>query len=157
SWTKYETFPGVATQTRVTRVLWSRFRDDTLYATFDAHKDNDFRPYVVKSLDAGRTWTSMTSDLPSFGSTYVIVEGLRNPNLLFGGTEFGVFVSISGGTSWVPLKNNLPTVRVDDMVVHPREGDLVIGTHGRGFWILDDLGILESISPEALTTQLHLA
>ena len=157
NWSKFDQFPGVPEQTRVSRGVLSRFEENTLYVTFDAHKDNDFRPFVIKSADLGKSWTSITGNLPAFGSTRVVVEGLRNPNLLFVGTEFGVFVSITGGGHWVPLKNNLPTVPVHDMVLHPRESDLVIGTHGRGFWILDDVGIFDSLSEDVLKSTSHLA
>ncbi len=157
NWVMTESFPGVAERTRVSRVMMSSFEEETLYAVFDAHKDNDFRPYVLKSTDLGRSWQSITGNLPEFSSTRVLVEHPRNPNLLFVGTEFGVFVSITGGGEWVALKNNLPTVPVHGMVVHPRENDLVIGTHGRGFWIVDDIGILETLSAEALQSPMHLA
>ena len=157
NWNKLDLFPGVPEQTRVSRVVLSRFAENTIYVTFDAHKDNNFRPFVIKSANLGKSWTSITNNLPAFGSTRVVVEGLRNPDLLFVGTEFGVFVSITGGKDWVALKNNLPTVPVHDIVLHPRENDLVIGTHGRGFWILDDVSILESLSEDVLASTSHLA
>lgn len=148
TWAKTERFPGVAMHTRVSRVVMSRFADDTVYVTFDAHQDNDFRPYVFKSTDFGKTWISISASLPDSGSVHVIVEHIRNPRLLFVGTEFGVFMSINSGTDWTPLRLNLPTVAVHDIAVHPRENDLVVATHGRGFWILDDLSALESLTPE---------
>jgi photosystem II stability/assembly factor-like uncharacterized protein len=155
TWSRVDTFPGVPSQTAVSRVISSRFVDGVLYATFDGHRDNDFRPFVCKSADYGRTWKSITANLPEFGSTYSMAEALHNPDLLFVGTEFGVFVTFNGGADWVPLKNNLPTVAVHDMVVHPREDDLIIGTHGRGIWILDDIAPLEELSAAA-SDQVHL-
>ena len=148
--------PGRAERTAVSRILLSRFADDTLYATFDGHRDNDFRPFVCRSTDAGRTWVSISADLPAFGSTYVITEHLRNQSLLFVGTEFGVFATFDGGAGWVSLKNNLPTVAVHDIVVHPRENDLILGTHGRSIWVLDDIAALEELTPSVANASSHL-
>ena len=122
-----------------------------IYAAFDGHQDNNFKPYVFKSADFGKTWASIASDLPGDGPVHVITEHHRNRNLLFVGTEFGVFFSVDGGGRWVPLRNNLPTVAVHDIVIHPRENDLVLGTHGRGFWILDDLAPIEGLTPDTLS------
>ncbi|MGH9346803.1 MAG: VPS10 domain-containing protein [Vicinamibacterales bacterium] len=156
TWRRVDRLPGVPEGTHATRVVLSRFDRNTLYVTLTNHQNNDFAPYVLKSPDLGRTWAPLVNGLPS-GSARVIVEHLRNPRLLFLGTEIGVFVSNTGGEHWVPLDNNLPTVAVHDMLVHPRENDLVIGTHGRGIWILDDLAILEEMTPATLTTDAHLA
>ena len=156
AWTKIEKFPGVPDQTYVSRVIASRHQEGTLYATFDGHRSNDFKPYVLKSVDYGATWMSIAANLPSFGSAYVIREHQRNANLVFVGTEFGVFFSIDGGKGWTRLKNNLPTVAVHDLVIHPRENDLVLGTHGRGIWILDDLTPLEHLTPVVLGSAAHL-
>jgi photosystem II stability/assembly factor-like uncharacterized protein len=152
NWTRIEKFPGVPERTYVSRVAWSALAEGTLYATFDGHKDNNYLPYVYKSTDYGASWTSLVNNLPSFGPVKVILEHPRNPRLLFLGTEFTVFASIDGGAHWISLKNNLPTVPVHDMVVHPRENDLVLGTHGRGFFILDDLAALEELTPERLAS-----
>ncbi len=157
SWTTVKAFPGVPDQTRVSRVAVSQAKRETIYAVFDAHKDNDFRPYVVRSDDFGSTWSNITGNLPEHGSTRVIVEHPRNPDLLVVGTELSVFVSNTGGGEWVELKNNLPTVPVHDMVIHPRKNDLVLGTHGRGFWILDDMAILDELTPDVLASDAHLA
>jgi len=112
---------------------------------------------VIKSTDYGANWTDISSDLPEFGPVRVIVEHPRNPDLLFVGTEAGVFVSFTGGANWLPLGNNLPTVPVHDMVIHPRENDLVLGTHGRGFWVLDDITILEEMTAVVTSSGTHLA
>ena len=156
-WVRAETPTTIPEKTRGSRVSWSQHQEGTLYATFDGHKDANFLPYVYKSTDYGAIWSDITGDLPEFGSTRVIVEHPRNPNLLFVGTESQVFVSITGGGQWVSLKNNMPTVPVHDMVIQPQKNDLVIGTHGRGFWILDDVAILEELSEEVLASDLHLA
>ena len=157
TWVPAEIPPTVPEMTRVSRTFWSQHDEGTLYATFDGHKDNNFLPYLYKSNDYGSTWSNITGDLPEFGSTRVLVEHPRNPNLLFVGTEFRVLVSINGGGRWLSLKNNMPTVPVHDMVIQPQKNDLVIGTHGRGFWILDDITILEELSEEVLASEVHLA
>jgi photosystem II stability/assembly factor-like uncharacterized protein len=157
SWGQADTSAAIPEATYVSRVRWSHHDEGTLYATFEAHKDNDFRPYVVKSSDYGANWTDISGDLPAFGPIRVLVEHPRNPDLLFVGTESSVFASFDGGSSWRSLANNLPTVPVHDMVIHPRENDLVLGTHGRGFWILDDITVLEEMTSEVMSSEIHLA
>ena len=144
SWTKYEKFAGVPEMTYVSRLAASNFDVNTVYAAFDNHKNSDFKPYLLKSSDAGKTWTSIAGDLPANGPVLAFVEDTVNPNLLFAGTEFGAFFTVDGlktdgGAHWVQLKGGLPTVAVRDMVIQSREGDLVIATFGRGFYVLDDI------------------
>jgi photosystem II stability/assembly factor-like uncharacterized protein len=150
NWTKYAKFPGVPEMTYVSRLAGSRHGEGTVYAAFDNHKNEDFKPYLLKSTDAGRTWTSIAGDLPENGPVLAFAEDPVNPNLLFAGTEFGAFFSINGGQQWVQMKGGLPIIAVRDMIVHPREGDLVIATFGRGFYILDDITALRQISPDKL-------
>ena len=157
SWSTVQAFPGIPAQTRVSKVVASQANRETIYAVFDAHKDNDFRPYVVKSDDFGASWNNITGNLPEHGSTRVLLEHPKNSELLVVGTELSVFVSITGGDKWVEMKNNLPTVPVHDMVFQTRENDLVLGTHGRGFWILDDISMLDELTPEVLASQAHLS
>jgi len=145
TWNRITKFPGVPDQTYVSRVVASRFNEGTVYATLDNHRNNDFKPYVLKSTDYGAKWSPITGNLPANGSVQVIREDLVEPNLLFVGTEFGVFYTALGGGSWTQLKYNIPTVAVHDIVVHPREHDLVIGTHGRGIYIIDDITPLEKL------------
>jgi len=111
----------------------------------------------VRSDDFGETWRNITSDLPAFGPTRSIAVHPRNGDLLFVGTEFGVYASRDGGDHWLALRSGLPTNSVQGMVVHPRENDLVIGTHGRGFWVLDELSLLESLTPEVVSGHSYLA
>ena len=146
TWTKSDAFPGVPDTTYVSRVVWSRANEGTIYATLDGHRSNDFKPYVVKSTDYGRTWTSITGDLPDGGSAQVIREHPREPKLLFVGTEFGVYFSIDGGGHWTALRSGLPGVPVDDIQIQARANDLVLGTHGRGIYILDDITPLEQLA-----------
>ena len=157
TWKKFSQFPEVPEQTWITRVLLSSHHEETLYATLTRHQDNDFRPYVIKSTNLGESWQQITGDLPELGTLRVIIEHPGNPNLLFVGTELGVFMSIAGGNHWIPIQNNLPTVLVHDLLVHPLKNDLIVATYGRGLWILDDLAILEEMTPEVLDRSSHLA
>lgn len=147
TWTKTLSFPGVPDTTYVSRVILSAHNEGTVYATFDGHRSNDFKPYVMKSTDFGRTWTSITGNLPAGGSVQVIREHHRQPGLLFVGTEFGVYTSIDGGGSWTKLATGMPSgVPVHDLVIQSTWNDLVVGTHGRGIFILDDLSALEHMA-----------
>jgi photosystem II stability/assembly factor-like uncharacterized protein len=145
TWNRIIKFPGVPDQTYVSRVVASRFNEGTVYATLDNHRNNDFKPYVLKSIDYGASWKPITGNLPANGSVQVIREDPVAINLLFVGTEFGVFHTELGGNAWTQLKYNIPTVAVHDIVIHPREHDLVIGTHGRGIYIIDDITPLEKL------------
>ena len=156
SWTKVESFPGVPALTYVSRVTASSHDEGTVYATFDGHRDNDFKPYIHKSTDYGESWTSIALGMPEFGSTHVIREHPENPRLLFVGTEFGVHFSTDGGERWRSLRNNMPIVIVRDLLIHPRDNDLVVGTHGRGIYILDDITPLVELAPAEETPLIHL-
>jgi photosystem II stability/assembly factor-like uncharacterized protein len=129
--------PGLPTNTYPSRLLASTRGAGVAYATFDAHRDGDFAPYVYRTEDFGRTWTPLHDGLPS-GSVNVIVEHPDNADVLFMGTEHSVFASTDAGASWAKMPN-LPTTAYDDLKIHPRDKDLVFGTHGRGIWILDDV------------------
>ncbi|MCO4099569.1 MAG: glycosyl hydrolase [Gemmatimonas sp.] len=146
SWNRITSFAGVPDTTYVSGVQLSKHADGTVYATFDGHRSNDMKPYVYKSTDFGATWTSITGNLPSLGPVQVIREHHREPNLLFVGTEFGVFFTIDGGTTWTALKTGMPGVPVWDLAIQERWNDLVVGTHGRGVFILDDLSALEHLA-----------
>ena len=150
NWQALESFPGVPELAQVSRLVLSAHDAQTLYAAFTTHEDWDFRPFLLGSTDQGTTWTSIAGNLPIDQPIRAFAEHPHNPELLFVGTEFGVFVTFNGGQSWHSLKGNLPTVPIHDMLVHPRENDLVIGTHGRGFWILDQINILEELSAATL-------
>ncbi len=134
----------------VTRVEASHFDEGTAYVTFDRHRVDDNKPYVYKTNNYGKTWTSLSADLPSLGYLHVVREDLENKNLLFVGSEFGLFLSFDGGKNWIAYRNGFPTVAVRDIQIHPRERDLLIGTHGRGLWILDDIRPLEQLTPDVL-------
>jgi photosystem II stability/assembly factor-like uncharacterized protein len=157
TWTKSARFPGVADQKKVGMVAWSSTSEGTLVAVFDGHQDNDFAPHVVRSDDFGVTWKNITADLPAFGPTKSIAVHPKNGNLLFVGTDMGVYFSRDGGGHWLPLRSGLPTNSVQGLMVHPRENDLVIGTHGRGFWVLDDINLVEKLTPEVVASHSYLA
>ncbi len=156
NWRKIENFPGVPERTYVNDIIASHHDRDTVYAAFNNHKSGDFKPYILKSTDMGKTWTSISADLPERGSVYALAEDHVNPNLLFAGTEFALFVSLNGGQSWKQLKNGLPTIAVRDLAIQKRENDLVLGTFGRGFYILDDYSPMRELSAEILAKEGHI-
>jgi photosystem II stability/assembly factor-like uncharacterized protein len=145
-WRKVDHIAGVPDMTYVSRLEASQHDANVVYAAFDNHKTGDFKPYVLKSGDRGKTWTSIAGDLPTRGSSYAVVEDRVDPNLLFAGTEYGLFVSQNGGSSWIPLKGSFPTVAVRDLWFQKRHDDLVLATFGRGFWVLDDVSPLRTMS-----------
>ncbi len=142
---------GVPDGRWVSRVEPSAHAAGTAYVTFDGHRSDDTNPYIVRTTDFGATWVDVSGDLPRENpgsSIHTVVEDPVNPDLLFVGTEFGVFVTVDGGTSWVRFGANLPSVAVRDLVIHPRDADLVAGTHGRSIWIADDITPLRQLRPE---------
>ena len=155
SWTERSgNVGGVPDGTCVSRIVASRSGAGTAYVAFDAHRDGDFEPYVFRTTDFGQTWTSLASDLPT-GSVNSIAEHPDNPNVLFAGTEHGLFVSTTAGTEWAEL-SHIPTTHVDDLVLHLREKDLVIGTHGQSVWILDDTGPLAEWTTAVASAPAHV-
>ena len=156
TWRRQEAFPGVPDMTYVSDLFASRFDANVVYAAFNNHKSGDFKPYLLRSGDRGRNWVSVTADLPARGSAWTIAEDTVDRELLFAGTEFGLFFSRDGGKKWVQLKGGMPTIAVRDLAIQKREGDLVVATFGRGFYVLDDLSPLRVARPadlerEALT------
>ncbi|MBD3413638.1 MAG: hypothetical protein GF421_04300 [Candidatus Aminicenantes bacterium] len=146
---------GLPSNTWCTRIEASHFEAGAAYAAFDGHRSDDYNTYLYKTTDFGENWTSLKGNLP-FGWVHVVREDLRNPDLLFVGMEFGIYASLDGGASWFSLKNNLPTVAVRDIAVHPRENDLIIGTHGRGIWIMDDIRPLQEMTEDVLNKSYHV-
>jgi hypothetical protein len=140
----------------VSRVVASAHDTSRAYVAVDGHRSDDLKPYVFVTNDFGRTFTSITSNLPAYGNVQVITEDPKNPNLLFVGTEFGIYASTNRGESWQKFMNNYPTVRTDDIRIHPRDGDMVIGSHGRSIWIVDDITPLQQLTPEVMNSTVHL-
>jgi photosystem II stability/assembly factor-like uncharacterized protein len=152
NWRKLDKFPGVPDSTYVSRIAASHHDANTVYAAFENHKNGDFKPYLLKSTDAGRTWSSVAANLPENGPVLAFAEDPDDPNLLFAGTEFGCYFTIDGGKKWIQLKGNFPTIAVRDLVIQARESDLVVGTFGRSIYILDDITLLRRLKPEQLSS-----
>jgi len=150
NWRKIEKFTGVGDMAYVSRIIASNHDANTAFVSFDNHQNSDFKPYLLKTTDAGRTWTSLSANLPKNGPVLAIAEDHVNPNLLFAGTEFGVWFSIDGGQKWIQLKGGMPTIAVRDLAIQTRENDLIVGTFGRGVYILDDYTPLRLLKPEML-------
>ncbi len=153
AWRRLDKFPGVPELSYVSRVTPSRHDVNTLYATFENHKQGDFKPYVLKSTDLGRSWTSIAANLPENGPVWVLVEDHVSRDLLFAGTEFGVFFTNDGGRKWVQLKGGMPPICVKDLAIQKRENDLVVATFGRGFYVLDDYSPLRAADPAMLSRE----
>lgn len=150
NWRKIGSFPGVPSLTYVNMVWASQHDENVVYAAFNNHKRGDFKPYLLKSSDKGKTWSALQNNLPERGTVYAVAEDHVEPNLLFAGTEFGCFTSVDGGANWVQLSAGLPTICVRDMAIQKRENDLVLGTFGRGFYVLDDYTPLRKLSKDLM-------
>jgi photosystem II stability/assembly factor-like uncharacterized protein len=140
----------------VSRVIASHHDRGTAYVVIDGHRSANYKPYVFKTSNYGQAWTNITNNLPDGHPIYVIAEDPKNRNLLFVGSEFAVFYSLNGGQSWQRLKNNLPTVAIHDLKIHPRDNDLIVATHGRGLWIMDDISPLQQMTPALASAEAHL-
>lgn len=155
-WTRYDSFAGVPDTTFVNYILPSMHDTNTVYSCFDGRKNNsDFKPYILKSTDKGKTWSSIAANLPS-GTVYAIQEDHINPDILFIGTEWGVWSTIDGGQHWVQLKKGLPTIQVKDLTIQRREDDLVVASFGRGFYVLEDYSPLRELSESLSEKQAHI-
>lgn len=148
NWEKMDKLPGVPDNSYVHQVIASRHDKNSAYVCFNHHRYGDFKPYLLKTSDGGKTWKSISATLPERGSVYSIAEDHVDPNLLFCGTEFGLFFTQNGGETWVQLKSGLPTIAVRDLEIQRRENDLVLATFGRGFYILDDYSPLRNLKME---------
>jgi hypothetical protein len=134
----------------------SRHADGTTYVVVDNHRSDDFGNYVYRTTDFGKTWTSIVGDLPADRVARTIREDPRRPDLLYLGTEFGLWISPNRGVNWIELKNNMPTLAFNDVAIQPRDNDLVLASHGRGIWILDQLTALQGLTPNVLSSAVHL-
>ncbi len=150
TWTKIDNIPGVPERTYVNMILASAHDKNVAYSAFNHHRYGDFKPYLFKTTNGGKSWVPIQSNLPERGTVYSIAEDHINPKLLFAGTEFGVFFSIDGGGKWIQLKGGLPPIAVKDMEIHKRDNDLVLATFGRGFYVLDDFTPLRNLKTEDL-------
>ena len=153
----FSRLPGAPKMAYMSRVVASRHAEGTAYVTIDNHRLNDFEAYIFTTTDFGQTFKPISAGIRrDTGTVHVLREHHRNPDLLFAGTETGAFVSFDRGEQWSALKLNLPTVPVFDIAVHPRENDLILGTHGRSIWVLDDITPLEQLDSRVLASDLHL-
>jgi photosystem II stability/assembly factor-like uncharacterized protein len=149
--------PKVPANSPVTHVELSRANAQTAFIAFDRHMFDDFKPYVFKTMDGGKTWTSIAGNLPTRTYVQVVREDPRNSRLLYCGTETGLFISYTDGKEWIPLNmKNFPNVSVHDILVHPRENDLILATHARSLWIFDDITPIQQMTPAILDSKAHL-
>ncbi|MBP1596815.1 MAG: hypothetical protein H6Q05_2192 [Acidobacteria bacterium] len=156
NWRRVSQFPGVPEGTYVTDVFASPRDVNILFVALNNWQRGDFKPYLLKSSDRGRTFQSITGDLPDRQDVYAVVQDHVNGDLLFAGTEFGLFFSIDGGRHWVQLRGGLPTIQVRDLAVQRRENDLVLGTFGRSFYVLDDYSPLREANAASLAEEARL-
>ena len=158
TWTELsKSITGMKDGTFVGKIVASAASKGTAYVSFDAHRDGDFKPYIFKTTDFGKTWTSVVSGLPGDdASVRGLAEYPGKPNVLFAGTERALFYSLDAGAHWSKLSANLPTTIYDDILVHPRTKDLILATHGRGMWILDDASPIAEWTPDVAAQRAHL-
>lgn len=157
TWTKLtDKVQGVPKGTYVSRVEPSHTAAGAAYVTFDGHRGDDFKPYAFFTSDFGATWKNVTANLPEGGTVSVLREHPKNPDVLFAGTEMALWVSFNRGGSWMRVKSGLPTIPVDDILIHPNENDLILATHGRSVWILDDISALSGMSEAVAQKPIHL-
>ena len=140
----------------ISRIDASHVDPAVAYVAVDGHRSDDLKPYVFVTRDFGGTFEAIAGDLPPYGNVQVVREDPKNRDLLYAGTEFGVFVSLDCGKHWQRFMNNLPTVRTDDILVHPRDNDLIVATHGRSVWIADDITPLQQLSPAVRDAEVTL-
>ncbi|HVF66806.1 MAG TPA: hypothetical protein VM914_04035 [Pyrinomonadaceae bacterium] len=149
--------PGLPPSSAVSHVEPSRVNEDLVYVSFDRHMLDDRRPYVYKTADGGRTFQNITGNLPANAYVWVVREDPKNPRLIYAGTELGLYASYNGGGSWTSLAlKNLPSVAVHDIIVHPRANDIILATHGRSLYILDDATPVQQLTPEVTREDVHL-
>lgn len=156
SWRRVDGIPGLPDLSYVTDLLASPAVADVVFATFNNWQRGDFEPYVFKSTDRGRSWTSITGNLPSRSGAWSIVQDIETPDLMFVGLEFGVWFTVDGGSSWTQLRGGIPTIQARDLAIQPRETDLVVGTFGRGAYILDDYTALREMNAGTLAAEAKL-
>ena len=157
AWTNVaDRFPGLPPTSWVAGIEASQHDEATVYVAFDNHRSDDFGNHLYRSTDRGQSWSLITGDLPANRVIRAVHEDPRNADLLYIGTEFGFFFSLDEGRRWTELGSNLPRLAVNDFVIHPRDNDLVLGTHGRGIWILDNLAALQELTPAVRATDAHL-
>jgi photosystem II stability/assembly factor-like uncharacterized protein len=149
--------PGVPKGTYVSRVVASKYAEGTAFVAFDGHRNGDFHVYLFMTTDFGQNWKPISNGIQERdGTVHVVREDPKNQNVLYAGTERGLFASLDRGASWSRIRSNLPTVPVDDILIHPRDNDMILGTHGRAIWIMDDITPIQQMTPEVMNANVHL-
>ena len=157
SWNKISALSGVPNQVLVQNVLASRHNENEMYACFNNHRNGDFKPYLMKSSDKGKTWTNISHNLPEKGSVYCVAEDSKNKNLIFCGTEFGFYFSIDAGSNWIEITSGLPqSICIHDIAIQEQANDIIIATFGRGLFVLDDYTILQNIKKADLEKRANI-
>jgi photosystem II stability/assembly factor-like uncharacterized protein len=153
NWRRVDRLPGVPDTSYISDLFASAHDANTVYASVMNYQRGDFKPYVLKSIDRGRTWTSIASNLPARGNVHVIAEDPKMKGLLFAGTEFGLFVSFDDGGRWQPFRGGMPPISIRDIAIHEGLDDLVVATFGRGIWVLDDYSGLRALNAQMLRAE----
>lgn len=158
NWTNVvKNIPKIPADSSVSHIELSRTNTNTAYVAFDRHKFDDYKPYIFKTTDGGKNFTNITGNLPEKAYVHVVTEDLKNANLLYAGTELGLYASYDGGRNWIELNlKNLPRVAVHDIIVHPRDNDLILATHGRSLWVFDDAAPIQQMSDAVLQSPTYL-
>jgi len=156
TWRKISEFPGVPEYTYVSDILPSKFDENVVFASFNNIKRDDFKPYLLKSTDKGKSWSSIAGNLPDRHTVLSVEQDFISPDLLFAGTEFGIFFTTNGGKNWTQLKSGIPTINVKDIAIQERESDLVLATFGRGFYVLDNYSPLRDLTDDLLKKESHI-
>ncbi len=150
NWTRSGIIPGLPEYARTSSIVLSAHNKKAAYAAFENFKGGNYKPFLYKTSDGGKTWTSINNNLPEKGSTYSFAEDHVDPNLLFVGTQYGVYFSNEGGKEWIQLRSGIPPTQITDIEIQRRENDLVVSTFGRGIYILDNYSALRNMSKENL-------
>jgi len=158
SWTNVsKNAPNIPSDSSVSHVEPSRVNANTVYVAFDRHKFDDYKPYVFKSTDGGKSFSNISGNLPATAYVHVVREDPKNTNLIYAGTEIGLFASYDNGKNWISLGlKNLPNVAVHDILIHPRENDLILATHGRSIWVFDDATPIQQLNADAMKADAYL-
>lgn len=156
TWNKTETFPDIQGNVLITNIYASQHSENIVFAVYNNHRSGDFKPYIYKSIDKGKTWSNIGKGLPERGSVYCMAEDHMNANLLFAGTEFGLFFTVDAGNHWVKLSGGLPMTCIKDIAIQKRENDLLVATFGRGFYVLDNYSVLQHISSSILNDTAYI-
>jgi photosystem II stability/assembly factor-like uncharacterized protein len=156
TWRKVEDFPGIAKWAYVSDVFASPRDSNVVFAALNNWQRGDYKPYLVRSNDRGRTWTNITGDLPDKHDVWAIAQDHVNGDLLFAGTEFGLFFTVDGGKHWTQLRGGMPPTQIRDLQLQKRENDVVMATFGNGFWILDDYSPLREVTAATLAEEARL-